>query len=180
MLVSNLYFAAKALHLIGMVSWMSGAFYLVRILVYHVEALARAEPERSVLARQFATMEGKVYNIILKPAVVITWTFGSVMLAIQPGLLLQGWLLVKLAFVLGFTVYTWRCGVWMRELENGTRQFSHVFFRAMNEVPTIILAAVVFLAVYRHGVNWFYLVLGLGLFSFLIFSAVRKVAKKQS
>ena len=78
------YSACKSLHIIGAVSWMAGMFYLVRIMVYHAMALQRPEPERGILARQYSVMEWKAYNIILKPAVIITWSFGTVMLCIQP------------------------------------------------------------------------------------------------
>ncbi|MCB0530071.1 MAG: CopD family protein, partial [Saprospiraceae bacterium] len=70
--MTTLYGIAKAMHLIGMVSWMAGMFYLVRIMVYHTMALEQPEPERTVLSRQFGIMQWKAYNIILKPAVIIT------------------------------------------------------------------------------------------------------------
>jgi putative membrane protein len=176
---SGLYAAAKALHLIGMVSWMSGAFYLVRIMVNHAEAAAKSEPERTILARQFTVMEWKVYRVIIKPAAIITWLFGTIMLAIQPGWLQQGWLHVKLLFVVGFTAYTLLNRKWIVALENGTSTFTHAHFRALNEVPTIILVAAVFLAVYKTGINWLFLTAGLLLFGGLIFSAVRRVARRQ-
>ncbi|MBK6997240.1 MAG: CopD family protein [Lewinellaceae bacterium] len=82
--VANLYSIAKAIHLIGMASWMAGMFYLVRIMVYHAMAGEKENPEREILSRQFVTMEWKAYKIILRPAVVITWSFGVMMLCIQP------------------------------------------------------------------------------------------------
>ena len=176
--LAHWYAAAKALHLIGMVSWMSGAFYLVRIMVYHAEALAGPEPERAALSRQYNVMEWKAYKVILQPAVVITWTFGVLMLALNPGWLQQGWMHVKLLFVVLFTGYTHFCKGQIRRLENGTATFTHVHYRALNEIPTIILAAAVFLAVYKNTINWWMLVSGLAIFGALIFSAVRRLNRK--
>lgn len=176
--VANWYSVSKALHLIGMVSWMAGLFYLVRIMVYHAESFERPAPARHILAAQYSLMEWKVYRVILRPAVVITWTFGVLMLVLQPVWLQQGWIYGKLAFVLLLTGYTYYCQVHIRRLELHTSTFTHVNYRAMNEVPTIILVAVVFLAVFRTRINWAYLLVGVGAFAALIFFAVRRVADK--
>ena len=82
--IASWYSVSKSLHLIGMVSWMAGLFYLVRLMVYHAEAFGLNEPERGTLTRQYGLMEEKVYRIILQPAVVITWVFGVLMLFLQP------------------------------------------------------------------------------------------------
>ena len=103
--LANWYSVAKALHLVGMVSWMAGMFYLVRIMVNHAMAFDRPEPERSILATQFTVMEWKSYNVILKPAVIITWSFGVIMLCINPFWLSQGWLNLKLLFDHAYRVY---------------------------------------------------------------------------
>lgn len=174
MTLADLYALAKSLHLIGMVSWMAGLFYLVRIMVYHAEALAGPEPPRGALAGQYNKMEWKAYNIIVRPAVVITWTFGVLMLSIQPALLEQGWMLGKLSFILLLTGYTHYCQGHIRRLENGQGAFTHLQYRAMNEAPTIFLVGIVFLAVFKTGINWAYFALGVGGFAGLIFYAVRR------
>ncbi|MDO8368897.1 MAG: CopD family protein [Saprospiraceae bacterium] len=162
------YSIAKALHLIGMASWMAGMFYLVRIMVYHAMAAAKASPEREILASQFVTMEWKAYKIILRPAVVITWSFGVMMLFIQPVWLEQGWMQVKLAFLLLLTGYTHWLQSHIRQLEAGTSAHGHLYFRALNEVPTIALAGIVFLAVFRDRISFLSLFIGLGIFVGLI------------
>ena len=177
---TNWYSVSKAMHLIGMVSWMAGLFYLVRLFVYHAEATQKSETERGVLMRQYAIMEGRVNKIIIKPALVITWTFGSMMLAIQPIWLEQPWMWAKLGMLLILTAYTVYCGRHIRYLVQDPQQFSSVYYRAMNEVPTIILVTIVFLAVFRSAINWWYLLLGILLFAGLIFSAIRRLAKKQA
>jgi putative membrane protein len=163
--IANWYSVAKALHLIGMVSWMAGMFYLVRIMVNHAMAFDRPEPERSILAAQFSIMEWKSYNIILKPAVVITWSFGVMMLCIQPFWLSQGWMNLKLLFLIMLTGYTHYLKIHIRQLEAGTSRFTHIHYRALNEVPTVFLVGVVFLAVFKDRVN--YLMLCGGLLAFI-------------
>jgi putative membrane protein len=177
--VANWYSIAKAMHLIGMVSWMAGLFYLVRLMVYHAEASGLPEPQKDILSGQYNLMEWKVYKIILKPAVIITWSFGTMMLTIQPAWLQQNWMLGKLVFVLLLTAYTHYCQTHIRRLESQTSDFNHVYYRVMNEVPTIILVSAVFLAVFRDRINWWYLLGGVGAFSALILFAVRRVARKQ-
>ena len=169
-----MYSVCKSLHLIGAVSWMAGMFYLVRIMVYHAMAFERPEPERSTLIKQYTLMEWKAYNIILKPAVVITWTFGTVMLCIQPAWLQQGWMEVKLLFLVLLTGYTHYCKSHIRQLEAGTSQFTHIHYRAFNEVPTIFLVGIVFLAVFRDRINYAGLFGGLGVFIGLISWGIHK------
>jgi putative membrane protein len=160
-----MYLLAKSLHLVGMVSWMAGVFYLVRIMVYHAEALQAAEPERSVLSTQFAVMEGRVYRIILVPAIWITWSFGSMMLAIQPIWLSQGWMHIKLLLLVLFSLYTHGLKGHIRSLAIGNPGAGHLYYRALNEVPTVLLLSIVLLAVYRGSLNyWLY---GAGLLAFI-------------
>jgi protoporphyrinogen IX oxidase len=172
------YQSAKSLHLIGMVSWMAGLFYLVRIMVNHAESLGGDPTTKSVFALQYNKMEWKAWRVIIVPAVVMTWSFGVTMLCIQPSWLEQPWIHVKLFFLLLLTGYTWYCKKHIELLEKGGTKHNHVYYRAMNEVPTVIMVAIIFLAVFKQHINWLYLAIGLILFSALIFSAVKKVAKK--
>lgn len=147
---------------------MAGLFYLVRIMVYHAMAQGRPQPERDLLCRQYALMEWKAYNIILKPAVVLTWSFGTLMLALNPAWLQQGWLHAKLLFLLLLTGYTHYCKGQIRRLESGRSAASHLYFRALNEVPTVLLLGIVFLAVFKERIYWWALLLGLAGFTALI------------
>ncbi len=176
--LSHWYSIAKSLHLIGMVSWMAGMFYLVRIMVNHAMALTEPEPTRGILTRQYTAMEWKSYNIILKPAVVITWSFGVLMLCIQPVWLEQGWMHAKLTFLVLLTGYTHYLKSHIRQLESGTSRFTHVHYRALNEVPTIFLVAIVFLAVFKNGINYVWLLGGLAVFIGLIGWGIRKATRR--
>mgnify|MGYP000190096468 CR=1 FL=1 len=177
MTLSDLYAVAKALHLIGVVSWMAGLFYLVRLMVYHAEAMALPEAARLLLTRQYNKMEWKAYNIILKPAVIITWSFGVMMLFIQPAWLLQPWMQGKLCFILLLTGYTHYCKGHIQLLELDRSTFTHLQYRALNEIPTILMVAIIFLAVFKNGINWLYLSLGITGFTALIIYAVLKANK---
>jgi len=165
---ANWYSIAKAMHFIGVVSWMAGMFYLVRIMVYHAMASEKESPEREILSNQFVTMEWKAYKIILRPAVVITWSFGVMMLCIQPIWLMEAWMQVKLTFLLLLTGYTHWLQSHIRQLEAGVSRHNHRFFRGLNEVPTIALAGIVFLAVFKDRINFLILFIGLGSFIGLI------------
>lgn len=176
--IANWYSVAKALHLVGMVSWMAGMFYLVRIMVNHAMAFDRPEPDRSILNAQYTIMEWKSYRIILIPAVVITWTFGVMLLVIQPFWLQQGWMHLKLLFLLLLTGYTHYLKGHIRQLEKGQSGFTHIHYRALNEVPTVFLVGIVFLAVFKERINYFMLCGGLvafiGLMAWGIYKANRK------
>lgn len=172
------YSIAKAMHLIGMVSWMAGMFYLVRIMVYHAMAFDKTGPERSVMTQQFSMMEWKSYNVIIKPAVVITWAFGVIMLCIQPVWLQEAWMHLKLALLVLLTGYTHSLKNHIRKLENETSERTHLYYRALNEVPTIFLVAVVFLAVFKSNINYFYWLTGIALFTGLIAWGIKKANSK--
>lgn len=179
MATADWYSVAKSLHLIGVVSWMAGVFYLVRIMVNHAMAFDRPEAERAVLLPQYNTMEWKAYRVIIQPAVVITWSFGTMMLCLQPAWLQQGWMHAKLLLLVLFSAYTHYCQRHIRLLEGDVPPHNHVYYRGFNEVPTLFLVAIVFLAVFKDRINWLYLAGGVGLFATLIFSAVRRVAQKK-
>ena len=176
---ANLYSIAKAMHLIGMASWMAGMFYLVRIMVNHAMALDRTEPERGILSTQFTVMEWKSYNVILKPAVIITWSFGVMMLCIQPVWLSQGGMNLKLVFLLMLTGYTHYLKSHIRQLETGVSRFTHIHYRALNEVPTVFLVGIVFLAVFKDRVNYTILCGGLVFFIGLMAWGIKRANSKR-
>ncbi len=176
--LSTLYSIAKSFHLIGMVSWMAGMFYLVRIMVNHALAFGEPEPQHGILARQYTIMEWKSYHIILKPAVIMTWSFGVLLLCIQPIWLQQGWMHTKLTFLVLLTGYTHYLKSHIRQLEQGTSRFTHIHYRALNEVPTIFLVGIVFLAVFKERIHYGWLLGGLGVFMGLIAWGIRKATQR--
>ncbi len=169
--MTYLYF--KSLHLIFVVSWMAGLFYIVRLFIYHTEANDRPEAERHILQRQFELMESKLWNIITTPAMVLAVLAGLGMIYLNPALLEMHWMLVKLGFVLGLLVYHFLCHRMMHQLKRGVFSLSSTQLRIWNEVATIFLVAIVFTVVLKSAIDWIYGLIGLILFSIIIMSAVK-------
>lgn len=176
-----MYLYAKALHIIFIVSWFAGLFYMPRLFVYHTEANDRPEAERRVLHGQFVRMEGLLLRAIMVPALWLTLITGITLLYLMPEWLSQGWMQIKLAFVAGLVGYHFYTRKLLYELEAGHFRFSSLQLRLWNEVATVFLFAIVFLVVLKSTVQWLWGVAGLILFAVIIMSAVRlaKRAREQ-
>ncbi|HWB41742.1 MAG TPA: protoporphyrinogen oxidase HemJ [Gemmatimonadales bacterium] len=151
-----LYLWLKTLHIIAVVSWFAGLFYHGRLLVYHAEALVLTEPQRGILARQYSIMESRLFRIIMSPAMVLTLATGGGMLltSVGGGYVAQPWMLAKLVVVgllVGFHFYLRRI---MLELAAGQVRWSGRGLRLLNEVPTLLLVSVTFLAVFKTATPW--------------------------
>lgn len=156
-----LYLYAKALHIIFMVCWMAGLFYMPRLFIYHTEAKQKSAVEYQVLHQQFVVMEKRLWWIITTPAMCITVASALLMLYLSPGLLSQGWMHVKLGFVVGLLFYHFKSQQIMNWLATGKSTWTSSQLRLWNEVSTIILFAIVFLVIFRSAVDWIYGVVGL-------------------
>ena len=134
----------KALHIISVITWMAGMFYLPRLFVYHVESAG----QQGDMAEIFQVMERKLLRIIINPASIATWTFG-LLLVLTPGIVdwSQGWPWVKAVMVLIMTWFHHWLGRRRKELMNGTCTITGRTFRLMNEVPTILMIVIVFMVV---------------------------------
>jgi len=143
----------KALHIVGFVAWFAGLFYLVRIFVYHSEAKEKPEVEKDILVKQYTIMEGRVYKIIATPAMIFTIFCGVGMLVTNPVYLTLGWMQIKLVFLGTLIAYHFYCKKIVDELAKGTNVNTSFQFRLLNEVPTLILIAIVLLAVFRSQRN---------------------------
>ncbi|MGB5959847.1 MAG: protoporphyrinogen oxidase HemJ [Coleofasciculaceae cyanobacterium] len=141
----------KAFHLIGIVVWFAGLFYIVRLFVYHAEASLEPEPAKTILINQYQIMEKRLYNIITTPGMVVTVVMAIGLLTTEPEVLKDRWLHIKLAFVAALLVYHFYCGRIMRRLAKGECNWSGQQFRALNEAPTILLVAIVLLAVFKNN-----------------------------
>ncbi|RZL98083.1 MAG: protoporphyrinogen IX oxidase [Pedobacter sp.] len=123
-----------AVHIIFVVSWMAGLFYIVRLFIYHTEANLKTAIERDILQRQFEVMESKLWNIITTPAMVLAVSAGITMLVINPGLLQTDWMWVKLFFVTGLLVYHFICQRIIKQLKAGNYKMSGTQLRLWNEL----------------------------------------------
>jgi putative membrane protein len=147
------YWYAKTFHLIAMVAWMAGLFYLPRLFVYHAEAQSLGEVEQRILTTQYVVMESRLLDIIMTPAMVLTFLAGGVMLWMKPATLTEPWFVVKGVLLLGLGGYHgWCIGV-ARRLARGERVMSGERFRVMNEVPTVALVLICTYAVLRGAVG---------------------------
>lgn len=145
------YYWFKALHLIGIVVWFAGLFYLVRLFVYHAEASEQPEPAQTILKKQYELMEKRLYNIITTPGMAVTVAMALGLIYTEPGILKSGWLHIKLSFVALLLIYHFYCGRIMRQLAKGECQWTGQQFRALNEAPTILLVVIVLLAVFKNN-----------------------------
>jgi putative membrane protein len=162
-----------AIHIIFVVCYMAGLFYMVRLFIYHTEAQAKPEPDRTILSKQFEIMESKLWWIITIPSVCLVVASAVTMLILNPYWLQQPWLQVKLCFVVGLGIYQHICQNKMKEMRNGIFKWTSTQLRIWNEVATIFLFAIVFLAVLKNAVNWIYGVLGIVLLSIILMLAVK-------
>ena len=134
-----------SLHIIAFVSWMAGLLYLPRLYVYHCQV-----SHNSQAAVMLITMERRLYRLIMMPAMLATYVFGVLLLTIGDDLRSgEIWIYVKIFFVFLLTVFHFMCALWHKTFILGENHHSSGFFRFMNEVPTILLIFIVFLAVLR-------------------------------
>lgn len=163
-----LYLYLKALHIIFVVCWFAGLFYIVRLFVYYAEAQQKSEPAKAILSRQYRLMAHRLWYIITWPAAVLATLFGSGLLIQMPHYLSQPWMHVKLLFVLLLFIYHYQCHRFVNQIQKDTLHKSSSFFRIWNEGATIILFAVVFLVILKNALDWIFGVIGLIGFSFLL------------
>lgn len=144
----------KALHIIFVVSWFAGLFYIVRLFIYHTEANQKAEIEKEILQRAFNLMQWRLWYIITTPAMILTVVFGTLMLIANPGLLNLPWMQLKLAFVGILLVYHFISQGIMNRLKNGGSKWTSGHLRIWNEVATLLLVAIVFLVIKKDTLSW--------------------------
>jgi putative membrane protein len=139
----------KTLHIVGVVVWFAGLFYLVRLFIYHVEAEELAPELRTPFQTQYGLMERRLANIITTPGMVVAVSMAVGLLVVQPSWLHQGWMHAKLAFVAALLVYHAFCYRLMGQLQRGDCRWSGRQLRALNELPTLLLVIVVMLVVFK-------------------------------
>ncbi len=140
----NLYLLFKSLHLIAVISWMAGLLYLPRIFVYHSEASHVSQKD------VFKTMERKLYNYIMMPAMLLSWLFGVLLIhSLGFTVFNELWMQIKTVSVVILTYYHFLLGKYLNDFAIDSNKKTSKFYRIMNEVPTIILIVVVFVVVFK-------------------------------
>ena len=173
--MTYLYF--KAIHIIFVVSWMAGLFYSVRLFIYHTEANALPEVERNILQKQYGIMESRLWNIITTPAMVLSVLAGLGMLYINPALLQEGWMHLKLGFVVALLLYHFICQRMIGQCKQGIFNWTSTQLRLWNEVATILLVAIVFAVILRTALDLAYGLIGLVVLGGSIMVAVKLYKK---
>ena len=143
----NFYLLFKSLHLIAVISWMAGLLYLPRIFVYHSEASHVSQKQ------VFKTMERKLYNYIMMPAMLLSWLFGILLIySLGFNIFKEFWMQIKIVSVLILTHYHFILGRYLQDFATDSNRKSSRFYRIINEVPTIILIVVVFVVVFKPSI----------------------------
>jgi protoporphyrinogen IX oxidase len=166
-----MYLYIKALHIIFIVTWFSGMFYIVRLFIYNAEAEQKAEPEKSILQRQFSIMIKRLWYGITWPSAVLSLIFGGLLWYWYA--YLPQWLLIKLCFVIGLYLYHFSLHVIYRQQAAGVFKYSSQQLRLWNEVATIFLVAIVILVVVKQSLSWVWGLIGLILFVIVLMSAIK-------
>lgn len=166
-----MYYYIKALHIIFIVTWFSGLFYIVRLFVYNTEAGEKGEPEKSILRKQFTIMIKRLWLGITWPSAIATLIFGP-WLWIQLNVL-PGWLVIKLFFVIGLYAYHFTLHAIYKQQMKGIFKYSSQQLRIWNEVATIFLIAIVMLAVVKQNMSVVWGLVGLILFVMALMSAIK-------
>ena len=147
------YLALKAVHIMAIISWMAGLFYLPRLFVYHAMAAPNGEASKT-----FKVMERRLLNQITTPAMIASWVMGGAIVLLPAGwapdttggeLIGQYWYLAKLALVIVLTLYHFMLVRYVRVFARDENVHSHVYYRFFNEVPTVVMIAVIVLVVFH-------------------------------
>ncbi|GAA4110288.1 CopD family protein [Aquimarina addita] len=163
----------KSLHLIFVITWFAGLFYIPRLFVYQIEASQKPSPDKEILGKQLKLMAKRLWFIITWPSAILTTIFAASLLILRPGILNDSWMHVKLGFVLLLFIYHLKSHLIYNQLQRDIIRWSSNQMRIWNEGSTIILFAVIFLVIVRDAVNWIYGVLSIFLLGVLLMLGIK-------
>lgn len=166
------YLYIKALHVIFVVTWFAGLFYMVRLFIYTKEANEKEEPARSILTTQLTLMQKKLWFIITWPSFILTFIFGPWMLYLNPAILTFPWMWLKLIFVGLLALYHLQCHAYYKQQQAGIFKPSSFKLRLFNELATVFLVAIVFLIIVRSTSGLVWGMIGLFIFAALLMGGV--------
>ena len=177
------FYYLKSLHIIFVVTWFAGLFYIVRLFIYHTEANEKSEVERNVLFKQFKHMERLLWYVITWPSAIITLFFGIWILIKMPAYLPQTFMIIKLALVFVLYLYQFSCHYLYRLFQKDHIKFTSTQLRMWNELPTVLLIAIVFLIVSKNtldmvwGTVGFFAVMALLMIAVKLYKRIREAKK---
>ena len=170
------YLYIKALHIIFVVTWFAGLFYMVRLFIYSTEANSKPEPDREILLKQLQLMQTRLWYIIAWPSAILTIIFG-IWLIYELNLWLTPWMHLKFLFVIGLFFYHLICGRIHTQMKKGIFKYSSTQLRIWNEVATLLLFAIVFIVVLKNTLSWIWGLAGLVLIAVVLMLAIRLYKK---
>jgi putative membrane protein len=171
----------KSLHLIFVVTWFAGLFYIPRLFVYQIEAFHKPSPDKEILGTQLKLMAKRLWFIITWPSSILATIFAILLLIINPYLLEIDWMQVKLGFVFLLFLYQFKTHQMFKQLQRDEVKYTSNFMRIWNEGATFILFAVVFLVILKSAINWVFGVIGifvLGILLMLGFKLYKRIREK--
>ncbi|MGS2741333.1 CopD family protein [Sinomicrobium sp. M5D2P17] len=172
--MTDYYNYIKSLHLIFVITWFAGLFYIPRLFVYQVEASQKPSPEKEILGKQLKIMARRLWYIITWPSAILAIIFAVWLLFLYPSWLKMGWMHIKLFFVFLLVLYHLKTHSIFKQLQNdGTVKYSSGFMRIWNEGATILLFAIVFLVILKNSINWIFGVLGIIVLGILLMLGIR-------
>lgn len=158
----------KSLHLIFVITWFAGLFYIPRLFVYQIEAFHKPSPDKEILGQQLKLMAKRLWNIITWPSAILAIIFAIWLLILQPFWLEQPWMHVKLGFVVLLLIYHLKTHQYYKQLQCDDVRKTSNFMRLWNEGATFILFAVVFLVILKNAINWVFGVTGIFVLAILL------------
>jgi len=170
----------KALHLIFVITWFAGLFYIPRLFIYHIEGLKKSKPEASILIAQFKIMEKRLWYIITWPSAILAIAFALWLLYLMPVWLLQPWMHLKLFFVFMLILYHLKTHKMFLKFQKDEVTYTSNYMRIWNEGATLLLFAIVFLVILKDSLHWISGMLGfigLGVVLFLGIKLYKKTRK---
>ncbi len=166
------YLYIKSLHIVFVVTWFAGLFYMVRLLIYHTESQQKDEPDKSILTKEYIKNERPLWYGITWPSAILTITFGVWLVHILNAWT-QPWMLLKFSFVFALILYHFSVGHLYGQLKKGIFKYSSLKLRIWNEVATVFLISIIFIIVMKDTLNWIWGLVGIVLFSVVLMVAIR-------
>jgi protoporphyrinogen IX oxidase len=163
----------KALHLIFIITWFAGLFYIPRLFIYQIEANNKPSPERQILTEQLKIMTKRLWFIITWPSAILATIFAVLLLFINPVLLELSWMQIKLGFVALLILYHLKTHQIFKQLQKDDVRYTSKFMRIWNEGSTLILFSVVFLAILKNSINWVFGVLGIVVLAIMLMVGIK-------
>ncbi|GAA3631530.1 CopD family protein [Flavivirga jejuensis] len=175
------YHYIKSFHLIFVITWFAGLFYIPRLFVYQIEAFHKPSPDKEILGKQLKLMAKRLWFIITWPSSILALLFGLCLFYLNPTLIYHDWMQVKIGFIALLFMYQFRTNYYYNQLQNDIVTVSSSFMRIWNEGATFILFAVIFLVILKSAIDWVWGIIGLFVLGILImlgFKIYKKIRAK--